>query len=304
MPDTPDGHANRPLQFLDELVREGPAIAGDVAKISDDIWAIHGVIPVDGDVILAEFGSYDEARSVLDQLPAGSHEGCSAQHRRLQLLQAWQGSPELTPRADAQLRVHLAEVVLDGSGADEELGADLRVGPSLYRQAGDLRFLRGEVGTRVQPCAGGRSRRSRAARDGPARRRPRLPCRGTCRRRLEAACGRRAVGSRVAATRRRSGERGPDARRSGCAPAARSPRDRAPRQLSPDATRARERARMPSAQSVPAATARSSSSRNASAATSGEPPWAAASMSSTSAKPRTPSSSCSHAARAPASASS
>ena len=73
LPDTPDGRADRPLQSLDELIREGAAIVGDVAKISDDIWAIHGVIPVDGDVILAEFGSYDEARSVLDQLPAGSH---------------------------------------------------------------------------------------------------------------------------------------------------------------------------------------------------------------------------------------
>ena len=59
--------------------------------------------------------------------------------------------------------------------------------PSLCRQAGDLRFLRGEVGTRVERCAGGRSRRSRGARDGLARRRPPLPCRGTCRRRLEAA---------------------------------------------------------------------------------------------------------------------
>jgi hypothetical protein len=31
------------------------------------------VIPVDGDVVLAEFDSYEEARSVLDQLPAGWH---------------------------------------------------------------------------------------------------------------------------------------------------------------------------------------------------------------------------------------
>ncbi len=73
MTDTPDPHTDRRLQFLDELIRENPAIAGDVAKISDDTWAIRGVIPVDGDVILAEFDSYDEARIVLDQLPRESH---------------------------------------------------------------------------------------------------------------------------------------------------------------------------------------------------------------------------------------
>jgi hypothetical protein len=72
MSDTPHGYANQPLQFQDELVPERSAIAGDVLKISDDTWAIHGIIPVDGDVILAEFGSYVEARSVLDQLAAGS----------------------------------------------------------------------------------------------------------------------------------------------------------------------------------------------------------------------------------------
>jgi len=73
MTDTPDEHADRQLQFLDELIRETPAIVADVAKISDGIWAIHGVIPVDGDVMLAEFDSYDEARSVLDQLSSGAH---------------------------------------------------------------------------------------------------------------------------------------------------------------------------------------------------------------------------------------
>jgi len=73
MPDTPDEHADRQLQLLRELANANAPIAGDVAKISDDIWAIHGVLPVDGDVILAEFGNYDEARIVLDQLPTGSH---------------------------------------------------------------------------------------------------------------------------------------------------------------------------------------------------------------------------------------
>jgi hypothetical protein len=73
MPDTPDQPADRQLQLLRELAGTSAPIAGDVAKISDDVWAIHGVIPVDGDVILAEFDSYDKARVVLDQLSNGSH---------------------------------------------------------------------------------------------------------------------------------------------------------------------------------------------------------------------------------------
>jgi hypothetical protein len=68
-----DPRAQRQVQLPDELSPVNPAIAGDVAKISDDTWAIHGVIPVDGDVILEEFNSYDDARTVLDQLPSGSH---------------------------------------------------------------------------------------------------------------------------------------------------------------------------------------------------------------------------------------
>jgi hypothetical protein len=43
-------------------------IAGDVLEVSLGVWAIHGSIPVDGEVILAEFSLLDEAKSVLDQL--------------------------------------------------------------------------------------------------------------------------------------------------------------------------------------------------------------------------------------------
>jgi len=73
MTDTPDQHAAGWLQFLHELIRANPPIAGGVLKVGDDTWAIHGIIPVDGDVILAEFCSYGEARTVLDELPTGSY---------------------------------------------------------------------------------------------------------------------------------------------------------------------------------------------------------------------------------------
>jgi len=63
--------ANQPdnqLQFLHDLVEENASIAGDVVQVGDDLWAIHGFIPVDGDVLMAEFDSYDQATSTLEQL--------------------------------------------------------------------------------------------------------------------------------------------------------------------------------------------------------------------------------------------
>jgi len=62
------------LVLVRALVETNAAIVGDVAQISDDTWAIHGVIAVDGAVIMAEFTTYDEARTVLDQLPMAGHD--------------------------------------------------------------------------------------------------------------------------------------------------------------------------------------------------------------------------------------
>jgi hypothetical protein len=56
------------LRLLEQLVDQRVPIAGDVLEVSLGVWAIHGSIPVDGEVILAEFGVLDEARSVLHQL--------------------------------------------------------------------------------------------------------------------------------------------------------------------------------------------------------------------------------------------
>jgi hypothetical protein len=54
--------------FLAELVAEDTEVAGDVAEIGAGLWAIHGHIPVDGEVILAEFGSFEQASAVIDRL--------------------------------------------------------------------------------------------------------------------------------------------------------------------------------------------------------------------------------------------
>jgi hypothetical protein len=55
--------------LLRALLGKNATIAGDVLQIDDDTWAIHGVIPVDGEVLMAEYATYHQARIVLDQLP-------------------------------------------------------------------------------------------------------------------------------------------------------------------------------------------------------------------------------------------
>jgi hypothetical protein len=57
------------LEFLEELVEENAWIAGDVLQVTHNLWAIHGWIPVDGDVLMAEFDSYDQATHTLERLP-------------------------------------------------------------------------------------------------------------------------------------------------------------------------------------------------------------------------------------------
>jgi hypothetical protein len=56
------------LQFLEELVRAHANVAGDILQIGTSTWAIHGSIPVDGDVLVARYDSRDEASHVLAQL--------------------------------------------------------------------------------------------------------------------------------------------------------------------------------------------------------------------------------------------
>jgi hypothetical protein len=58
-------HPDRQLVFLQELTNAD--IAHNVLEIASGRWVLHGVIPVDRDVIMAEFDTYDQARIVLDQ---------------------------------------------------------------------------------------------------------------------------------------------------------------------------------------------------------------------------------------------
>lgn len=70
-----DSRAEQPdsqLMFLRELLGEQATVAGDVVEIGLGTWAIHGSIPVDGDVIMAEYGTRDQARRALQALTATS----------------------------------------------------------------------------------------------------------------------------------------------------------------------------------------------------------------------------------------
>ena len=63
-----DRDPDRQLQFLLELLDDNASIDGDVLEISNGTWAIHGQIAVEGEVLMAEFGTYDQARNVLDRV--------------------------------------------------------------------------------------------------------------------------------------------------------------------------------------------------------------------------------------------
>ena len=144
-----------------------------------------------------------------------------------------QCAAQLPARADAELGEHLAQVVLDGARADEQLRADLRVRLPVGGEAGDLRLLRRQgVGAVAGGAADGLAGRAQRAvarvRRTPRRRSPR-----------SASCAVRSCSRAAAclpAARSHSPytqlARGRARRASGCARAARSPRGRARRRRS------------------------------------------------------------------------
>ena len=63
-PDQPD----RRLQFLRGQLADHAQIADETVEIAAHTWAIHGSIAVDGEVIMAEFDTQDEAETTLRAL--------------------------------------------------------------------------------------------------------------------------------------------------------------------------------------------------------------------------------------------
>jgi hypothetical protein len=61
------------LLFLEALVEGQASIDGDVVEIDAHTWAIHGSIPVDGDVLMAEYDTLERATQVLNELFRSEH---------------------------------------------------------------------------------------------------------------------------------------------------------------------------------------------------------------------------------------
>ena len=51
-----------------ELIYEHSLVSGEPFPLDTTSWAIHGFIPVDGDVILAKFDSQNDAQAAIAQL--------------------------------------------------------------------------------------------------------------------------------------------------------------------------------------------------------------------------------------------
>jgi hypothetical protein len=62
-------------EFLRRLLDADTPIAGDVVEVGTSTWAIHGSIPVDGEVILAEYATAEQARLALAMLAMRSQPG-------------------------------------------------------------------------------------------------------------------------------------------------------------------------------------------------------------------------------------
>jgi hypothetical protein len=61
------------ILFLQQLVEDRATVAADVVEVDAHTWVVHGVIPVGGDVIMAEFETQDQAKKALRRLSAPEH---------------------------------------------------------------------------------------------------------------------------------------------------------------------------------------------------------------------------------------
>ena len=77
-----DGDQGKPqdsrILFLEQLAEGRADVAADVVEVDPHTWAVHGFIPMGGDVIMAEFDSQTEAKAALDELSAARREPTTA----------------------------------------------------------------------------------------------------------------------------------------------------------------------------------------------------------------------------------
>jgi hypothetical protein len=62
-----DGQSDLQVQFLQELEDENASIRENAVEVCKDRWVIHGVMPYGGEVPMAVFDTYDEAKQALDK---------------------------------------------------------------------------------------------------------------------------------------------------------------------------------------------------------------------------------------------
>jgi hypothetical protein len=63
-------HGESPETLINSILPLQPRLGQDLFQMDAEIWAIHGSIPVDGEVILAEFDQREAAAAVLAYLAA------------------------------------------------------------------------------------------------------------------------------------------------------------------------------------------------------------------------------------------
>jgi hypothetical protein len=66
----PNQRGERPEMLIDLILHQHPRLDHGLFQMDARMWAIHGYIPVDGEVILAEFDHGETARAILAQLAA------------------------------------------------------------------------------------------------------------------------------------------------------------------------------------------------------------------------------------------
>jgi hypothetical protein len=63
-----DEQSDSQLPIIRKLMEENVSIVGDAVEIRKDRWVIHGVLPYGGEVPMAVYDTYDEAKHALDEV--------------------------------------------------------------------------------------------------------------------------------------------------------------------------------------------------------------------------------------------
>jgi hypothetical protein len=109
------------VEYLTELVKARTEVAGDIVQIGLTTWAIHGSIPVDGEVLVAEYDSLESAKAAIAQLPPNVVTDGQAHHGHLGAMDRSMAVPALRDPAPVSTcpnrRVGLSQYFLGRTSA-------------------------------------------------------------------------------------------------------------------------------------------------------------------------------------------